>query len=60
MFYLNVLIAILQIYFGENILHLAIVKRNAALIEWLLSEDHLAAHRTALLQARATGDFFKM
>jgi len=47
-------------YFGENILHIAIVKRNPAMVEWLLSNDCLEPYRHELLNATATGEFFKM
>jgi hypothetical protein len=47
-------------YRGENVLHIAIVKRNASMVEWLLSEELLQPYRENLLTAAATGDFFKM
>ncbi|CAF3806276.1 unnamed protein product [Rotaria sp. Silwood1] len=46
-------------YHGENILHIAIVQRNPAMVEWLLSNDHLESYRQQLLTARTTGSFFK-
>ncbi|CAF1345973.1 unnamed protein product [Rotaria sordida] len=47
-------------YHGENILHIAIVQRNPAMVEWLLSNDHLEPFRQQLLTARTTGSFFKI
>ncbi|CAF2906771.1 unnamed protein product [Rotaria sp. Silwood2] len=47
-------------YYGENILHIAIVKRNSTMVEWLLSNDHLEPYRQQLLAARATGSFFNI
>ncbi|CAF2901735.1 unnamed protein product [Rotaria sp. Silwood2] len=47
-------------YYGENILHIAIVKRNPTMIEWLLNNDHLEPYREQLLTATATGDFFEI
>ena len=47
-------------YCGENILHIAIVKRNPAMVEWLLSNSILEPHRQELLNGTATGEFFKM
>ena len=51
---------VVQVYFGENVLHIAIVKRNATMAAWLLEDEHLQDYRQVLLQATATGDFFKM
>ncbi|CAF4809152.1 unnamed protein product [Rotaria sp. Silwood1] len=48
------------IYYGENILHFAIVKGYTTMIEWLLSNEHLESYREQLLTATATGDFFKI
>ncbi|UJR09267.1 hypothetical protein I4U23_013512 [Adineta vaga] len=48
------------IYYGENILHIAIVKRNPTMVEWLLGTEELEPYRKELLTARATGDFFKI
>ncbi|CAM4838806.1 unnamed protein product [Rotaria magnacalcarata] len=47
-------------YYGENILHLAIVKREANMVNWLLSHASLEPYKDELLRARATGDFFKI
>ncbi|CAF1660399.1 unnamed protein product [Rotaria magnacalcarata] len=47
-------------YYGENILHLAIVKREANMVDWLLSQASLEPYKDELLRARATGDFFKI
>ncbi|CAF4952987.1 unnamed protein product, partial [Rotaria sp. Silwood1] len=47
-------------YYGENILHIAIVKRNPTMVEWLLNNDNLEIYRQQLLTATATGDFFKI
>ncbi|CAM4825805.1 unnamed protein product [Rotaria magnacalcarata] len=47
-------------YYGENILHLAIVKREANMVDWLLSHASLEPYKDELLRARATGDFFKI
>ncbi|CAF1310734.1 unnamed protein product [Rotaria sp. Silwood1] len=47
-------------YHGENILHIAIVQRNPAMVEWLLSNDRLEPYRQQLLTARTTGSFFKI
>ncbi|CAF1032280.1 unnamed protein product [Rotaria sp. Silwood1] len=47
-------------YYGENILHIAIVKRNLDMVKWLLSDIHSESNRQQLLTATATGDFFKI
>ncbi|CAF1415395.1 unnamed protein product [Rotaria sordida] len=47
-------------YYGENILHIAIVKRNLAMVKWLLRNIHSESNRQQLLTATATGDFFKI
>ncbi|CAF4070566.1 unnamed protein product [Rotaria sordida] len=48
------------VYYGENILHIAIVKRYTTMVEWLLCNEHLESYRQQLLTATATGDFFKI
>ncbi|CAF3781223.1 unnamed protein product [Adineta steineri] len=48
------------VYYGENILHISIVKRNPAMVEWLLGNEQLEHYRERLLSATATGDFFKI
>ncbi|CAF2776722.1 unnamed protein product [Rotaria sp. Silwood2] len=47
-------------YYGENILHIAIVKRNLDMVKWLLSDIYSVTNRQQLLTATTTGDFFKM
>ncbi|CAF3649292.1 unnamed protein product [Rotaria sp. Silwood1] len=47
-------------YYGENIFHIAIVKRNLDMVKWLLSDIHSENNRQQLLAATATGDFFKI
>ena len=41
-------------YYGENILHIAIVNKQLELIQYILEKD------VRLLEGRATGDFFKV
>ena len=41
-------------------LHIAIIKRNAAMVEWLLDDMHNKIYQQQQLTAIANGDFFKM
>ncbi len=49
-----------QEYYGEIVLHIAIIKQNAAMVEWLLSDEYNRPYREEQLIATATGDFFKV
>ncbi|CAF1503549.1 unnamed protein product [Adineta ricciae] len=46
-------------YRGEVVLHIAIIKRNAAMVEWLLSNEHSKFYREQQLAATANGSFFQ-
>ncbi|CAF4384213.1 unnamed protein product, partial [Didymodactylos carnosus] len=46
-------------YYGENVLHIAIIKKNAAMVEWLLVDPNNRPYREKLLNAKASGNFFK-
>ncbi len=50
----------IQEYYGETILHIAIINRNASMIEWLLGDENNEPLRQQQLKATATGNFFKM
>ncbi|CAF1277507.1 unnamed protein product [Adineta steineri] len=47
-------------YYGENALHIAIIKRNASLVEWLLGDEQNRPYQKRQLTASACGDFFKV
>ncbi|CAF3432259.1 unnamed protein product [Rotaria sp. Silwood1] len=47
-------------YYGENVLHIAIIKRNATMVEWLLGDEKNRAYREQQLTAAACGNFFKV
>ena len=49
-----------QEYYGENALHIAIIKRNAAMVEWLLGEKRNQPYKHKQLTAAASGNFFKV
>jgi hypothetical protein len=49
----------IQEYYGEVVLHIAIINRNATMIEWLLSDEHIEPYRDQQLTAAANGHFFK-
>ncbi len=49
-----------QEYYGENVLHIAIIKRNATMVEWLLGDENNQAYQDDLLTAAASGNFFKL
>ncbi|CAF1601501.1 unnamed protein product, partial [Didymodactylos carnosus] len=42
-------------YYGENVLHVAIIKKNAEMVEWLLGDPNNYAYRDQLLNGTATG-----
>ncbi|CAF0965109.1 unnamed protein product [Rotaria sordida] len=46
-------------YYGEIALHIAIVNRNASIVEWLLSDEHIQPYRELQLTATANGHFFQ-
>ncbi len=50
----------IQEYYGETVLHIAIIKRNATMIEWLLGDENNQPFRQEQLKATATGNFFKV
>ncbi|CAF1001466.1 unnamed protein product, partial [Didymodactylos carnosus] len=45
-------------YHGENVLHIAIIKQNAEMVEWLLGDPNNRAYNDKLLNTPADGDFF--
>ncbi|CAF2163660.1 unnamed protein product [Rotaria magnacalcarata] len=47
-------------YYGENILHMVIINRNAMMVKWLLTDTNIQPYRQELLAASATGHFFPM
>ncbi|CAF1036236.1 unnamed protein product [Rotaria magnacalcarata] len=47
-------------YYGEMVLHIAIIKRNATMVEWLLGDKHNQAYREQQLTAAACGRFFQV
>ncbi|UJR21723.1 hypothetical protein I4U23_024800 [Adineta vaga] len=47
-------------YYGEVVLHIAIIKRNPTMVEWLLGEDHNIAYQEQQLTAAASGNFFQV
>jgi hypothetical protein len=49
----------IQEYYGEVVLHIAIINRNATMIEWLLSDEHIEPYRDQQLTAAASGHFFQ-
>ncbi|CAF1031094.1 unnamed protein product [Rotaria sordida] len=46
-------------YYGEIALHIAIVNRNASIVKWLLSDEHIRPYREQQLAAAANGHFFQ-
>lgn len=42
------------------VLHIAIIKQNAAMVDWLLSDEHDVAYREKQLTSAARGNFFKV
>ncbi|CAF1179198.1 unnamed protein product [Adineta steineri] len=46
-------------YYGEIVLHIAIINRNAIIIEWLLSNERVRLYREQQLTATASGHFFQ-
>lgn len=49
-----------QEYYGEMVLHIAIIKQNPTMVEWLLGEDHNRPYREKQLSAKACGSFFQV
>ncbi|CAF0801749.1 unnamed protein product [Adineta ricciae] len=47
-------------YYGENALHIAIIKRNATMVEWLLGDEQNQRYQRKQLTACASGNFFKV
>lgn len=47
-------------YYGENALHIAIIKRNAAMVEWLLGDPNNQKFQNEQLTATASGNFFRV
>ncbi|CAF1556272.1 unnamed protein product [Rotaria magnacalcarata] len=46
-------------YYGEIVLHIAIIKRNPTMVEWLLGEEHNKAYLEQQLTSAASGVFFQ-
>jgi hypothetical protein len=51
---------ITQEYYGEIVLHIAIINRNATMVEWLLGDKYNRPYREQQLTAAASGNFFKV
>jgi hypothetical protein len=51
---------ITQEYYGEIVLHIAIINRNATMVEWLLGDKYNRPYREQQLAAVASGHFFQM
>ncbi|CAF1171543.1 unnamed protein product [Rotaria sp. Silwood1] len=47
-------------YYGEMPLHIAIIKRNPTMVEWLLGYEHNKDYIEQQLTAAASGNFFKV
>jgi hypothetical protein len=47
-------------YYGEIVLHIAIINRNATMVEWLLGDEHIRLYREQQLTATASGCFFQL
>jgi hypothetical protein len=50
----------IQEYYGEIVLHIAIINRNAAMVEWLLGDECSRPYREQQLAAAASGKFFQL
>lgn len=50
----------IQEYYGEIILHIAIINRNVSMVKWLLSNERTRTYREKQLTAAATGQFFQL
>ena len=49
-----------QEYYGEVALHIAIIKRNPTMVEWLLGAENNQPYIEQQLTAAASGNFFKV
>ncbi len=50
-----------QEYYGENILHISVIHKNAEMVEWILNHaESNPSYKQKLLSAAATGNFFKL
>ncbi|CAF3087395.1 unnamed protein product [Rotaria sp. Silwood2] len=47
-------------YYGEMALHIAIIKRNATMVEWLLGHEQNKAYQQQQTTAAASGKFFQV
>ncbi|CAF1042683.1 unnamed protein product [Rotaria sordida] len=47
-------------YYGEIPLHIAIIKRNPTMVEWLLGDERNKAYEEQQLTAAASGHFFRV
>ena len=50
----------MQEYYGEIVLHIAIINRNATMVEWLLGDECNRPYREQQLLAVASGRFFQV
>jgi hypothetical protein len=50
----------IQEYYGETVLHISIINRNATMVESLLGDENNQPYREQQLAAAATGNFFKV
>jgi hypothetical protein len=50
----------IQEYYGEIVLHIAIINRNATMVEWLLGNEYIRPYREQQLTAAASGHFFQL
>jgi hypothetical protein len=49
----------IQEYYGEIVLHIAIINRNTTMVEWLLADECSRPYREEQLTAVASGQFFQ-
>ncbi|CAF4829654.1 unnamed protein product [Rotaria socialis] len=47
-------------YYGEIVLHIAIINRNATMVEWLLGDKRNRPYQEQQLTAAASGHFFQL
>jgi hypothetical protein len=50
----------IQEYYGEIVLHIAIINRNTTMVEWLLGDECTRPYREKQLTATASGRFFQL
>ena len=50
----------IQEYYGEIVLHIAIINRDITMVEWLLADECSRPYREQQLTAIASGHFFQV